>query len=180
MKTPRILALALIGTGALVSANAAQAAGNTASTTANITARVATAISINKTADMSFGDFTNDTAACTLVLSPSLGTVSVSTGACSPLAGGANPSAAAAFTVNGDTNHKFSVTLPGLSVTLSDGGGHTMTVNAFTMNPPGTPAGVLQLAAGTTSFTVGATLTTAANQTTGNYTGNFSVTVTYE
>lgn len=180
MQARRVLSLVAIGATALISANAAQAAGNSASTTANINARVAAAISILKTADMSFGDFTNDVAACTLVLSPSTGAVSVTAGACSPLAGGANPAAAAGFTVNGEGNHKFSVTLPGANVTLSDGAGHTLTVNTFTMNPVGAPAGVLQLAVGTTTFNVGASLTTVANQVAGNYTGTFSVTVTYQ
>ena len=62
------------------------------------------------------------------------------------------------------------ITLPG-TATLSNGTA-TMTLSNFVSNPAATMGT-------STVLTVGATLTVAANQAPGNYTGTFSVTVDY-
>jgi hypothetical protein len=59
------------------------------------------------------------------------------------------------------------------SVTLTSGAS-TMTLRAFTSNPAPT-AGALS--GGTLTFSVGATLTVGANQTTGSYSGSVPMTI---
>ncbi|MDG1824908.1 MAG: DUF4402 domain-containing protein [Henriciella sp.] len=65
---------------------------------------------------------------------------------------------AAAFDVAGEADYSYAITLPS-SVNISNGSGGTMAVN---------------------NFTVGGTLTVAANQASGEYTGTFAITVEYQ
>ncbi|MEM9939509.1 MAG: DUF4402 domain-containing protein [Pseudomonadota bacterium] len=81
---------------------------------------------------------------------------------------------AAAFSVAGEADQTYTITLPS-SVAISNGSGGSMTVDAFTgSKSTGT------LVAGTDTFTVGGQLNVAANQATGEYTGTFAVTVEYQ
>lgn len=81
---------------------------------------------------------------------------------------------AASFNVTGEADNVYTITLPS-SVSIGNGAGASMTVNAFTGSQnTGT------LVAGADSFTVGGTLNVAANQAAGEYTGTFSVTVEYQ
>lgn len=89
-----------------------------------------------------------------------------------------NTGAAAQFSISGDVDFTYSITLPADgTVTLSDGAGHSMNVNSFTSSPLLTgqlnPAGSQQLA-------VGATLNVGSNQPAGGYSGGFIVTVNYD
>lgn len=93
--------------------------------------------------------------------------------------GAAGIISAAKFTVSGDPSNSFSITLP-TSVQITTGeGGATMTVDTFTSTPSATGTLSSDEAAGTASLNVGATLTVAATQATGTYTGTFQVTVAY-
>ena len=145
-------------------------AQNTATATANATARIITPISISKTADLNFGEVVASGALGTVVLSPA-GARSTTGGA--SLGSGASVTAAA-FTVSGQASATYAITLPASSTVTS--GANTMTVNAFTSNPSGT--GALS-GGGSQNLTVGATLNVAASQATGTDTGTFPVTVTY-
>ncbi|MEQ3747275.1 MAG: DUF4402 domain-containing protein [Henriciella sp.] len=81
---------------------------------------------------------------------------------------------AAAFDVAGEADYSYAITLPS-SVNISNGSGGTMAVNNFTgSKASGT------LTAGADDFTVGGTLTVAANQASGEYTGTFAITVEYQ
>lgn len=155
---------------AVTLASYASAAQNTASTSANATARIVTPISISKTTDLNFGD---------VVASGSVGTVVVSTAGARSSTGGASLGngtsvSAAAFTVGGQANATYSITLPASATVTS--GANSMTVDTFTSNPSGT--GNLG-AGGSQTLNVGGTLNVGASQATGSYTGTFSVTVTY-
>lgn len=89
---------------------------------------------------------------------------------------------AATFNVTGDGASTYAITLPSADVSLSDGATHTMTVNAFTVaaGTTGSVAGAIgTLAAGAGVLNVGATLTVAALQAPGAYTGTYAVTVAY-
>lgn len=171
--TKTLLALAL---GAMLP-TALNAQTNTATATA--TAVIISPITIVKTADMSFGDIVADADGGTVTLNPvtSVRTptgISVITGSAFTLA---------SFTVAGQGNYTYSVTLPA-SATIDDGaGGTAMTVNSFTSSPSGA---ALRIDNDTKNqvLTVGATLNIGANQTPGTYTsaqgsGAFAVTVNY-
>ncbi len=81
----------------------------------------------------------------------------------------------ASFTVSGDANANYVITLPA-SVTFS-AGGKSMTVDTFTSNPSG--SGTLG-AAGTQTLSVGATLHVGSAQQSSAYSGSYAVTVAYD
>ena len=141
--------------------------------TATASATIVTGISISKVNDMNFGRLNPGSGGGTAELSTA--SVVTPTGDVTKLAG-ATPSAAS-FTVSGETGYTFSITLPSSDYTISDGSSHNMIVNTFLSSPAtsGTIAG------GGTTLSVGATLTVAAGQVSGNYTNvtGFTVTVNY-
>ncbi len=81
----------------------------------------------------------------------------------------------AIFTVTGDKDVAYSISLPG-SATLT-AGGDTVTVDTITSNPSGT--GVLA-GNGRATLNVGARLNLGVNQAAGSYSGTFDVTVNYQ
>lgn len=86
----------------------------------------------------------------------------------------------AVFTVTGSANAAYSIQLPA-SITLSDGGTNSITVDTFTAVSDSDGAGLTGTIDGTgnDSFNVGATLNLASSQAQGNYSGTFDVTVSY-
>jgi len=127
-------------------------------------------ITLGKGTDLRFGELFVGGSPGTCVVSP-LG-VRSSTGGVG--LGGTYSTGAATFTVGGDPLAAFSVTLPGATTMTSGVDG--MTVNGFTSDPDG--AGQLD-AVGIQTLTIGATLNVGANQAPGDYSGSFSVTVSY-
>jgi len=82
----------------------------------------------------------------------------------------------ATFTVGGEPNATYAITLPDdVTVTLT-GAGDPMAVTDFVSSPVGT--GTLS-GGGLQTLYVGATLNVGAAQVAGVYTGTFDVTVTY-
>lgn len=81
---------------------------------------------------------------------------------------------AAEFRVTGEADASYTIALP-TQIQLSNGAGMNMTVNDFT----GSKANGT-LVAGQDDFTVGGTLEVGANQSSGEYTGTFIVTVEYQ
>lgn len=79
------------------------------------------------------------------------------------------------FTVTGTSGATYAITIPSGNITLNDGGSNNITVGSFTSNPSGT--GVLT--GGTQTLHIGATLTVAANQAAGTYSGTYPITVEY-
>lgn len=155
----------------------AMAAGeNSATTTASTTATVVTPITISKTVDLSFGKIVPGVSSGTVVLAPANNARAVTGGTTL----GNSPGAAATFTVSGQVDATYSITLPGSAITLSDGSEHTMTAGTFTSDP--TPTGTLS-GAGSGTLKVGGTLNvdTSTNNPTGTYTNaaGLSVTVAY-
>jgi spore coat protein U-like protein len=141
-----------------------------ATTSANASATIVTAISLSKTSDLNFGN---------VVASGSTGTVVLTAGGARSVTGGASlgntgSTAAASFTVSGQASATYSITLP--SSTTITSGGNSMTVNTFSSSPSGT--GALS-GGGSQTLNVGATLQVGASQATGSYTGTFDVTVAY-
>lgn len=145
-----------------------------ASATANASATIVTPISIARTAHMNFGNVAvNATTAGTVELSPG-GARTAAGGVTLPATAGTV--SAASFTVSGEGNYTYAITLPSTDLTITDGT-NTMTVNAFTSTPSATGT----LSSGTQTLNVGATLNVAAGQAAGVYTSTtpFTVTVNY-
>jgi hypothetical protein len=127
-------------------------------------------IAISNSDALDFGDVVPGTSLGTVVMATA-GTRSATGGT---TLGSVNVGGAADFTVTGADGYAYSITLPS-SITLSDGGVNTMSVDTFTSNPSGTGT----LTGGSQALAVGATLHVGANQVAGSYSGSFDVTVTY-
>jgi hypothetical protein len=85
-------------------------------------------------------------------------------------------SSAAQFSVSGDPNLTYSITLPANGAVVLSSGANTMALSNFSSSP--SPAGQLS-AGGTQTLTVGATLTVGTTQATGSYSGSYDVIVNY-
>lgn len=148
----------------------AASAQSSATQSTTVSARVLAKIQLTKNTDLNFGD---------LVAGASAGTVVITTAGVRSSTGGValavGTVSQAGFTVTGEPNKTYTITVPG-SVTLNGPGGNTMLVNAFVLNPT-TPATLP--VGGTMPLNIGATLNVAANQVTGSYTNTFNVTVAY-
>jgi hypothetical protein len=157
--------LAILCTGAMAQESA----------TATATATIVTPISITKTVDMNFGNVAVQSAAGGSVILTPEGTRTTTGAVTLPLLGGTIT--AASFTVEGQGNYTYAITLPTADLQLSDGASHNMIVNSFTSTPSGTG----ELTAGSQVLNVGATLLVDAAQAAGTYVSGtpFNVTVNY-
>lgn len=153
--------------GALVLAAPAAFAQASASATANAGANIVTAITLTKTRDLYFGNFTA-TAGTATVAATSAGALTPGT----TVPAGGTPTSAA-FTVGGTGSRTFAIT-PITNTTISNGA-TTMVVNNFKTTPSGTGT----LSTGSAILYVGADLVIGTGQAVGDYTGTFSVTVNY-
>lgn len=147
-----------------------------ATATATATATIVTPIAIAKTVDMNFGNVAVTATPGTVILAPA-GTRTTSGGVTLPVEDGTI--AAASFTVTGVDGYAYGITLPSDDYIITKtSSSETMTVNAFTSDPTGTEG---NLAGGTETLNVGATLNVAAEQAAGEYTNTtgFDVTVNY-
>ncbi len=142
---------------------------NTVQTTA--TATIIGPLTLTKVSDMNFGNIAVTGTAGTVVLA--------TTGVRTPTGVALVPPAAgtpASFTVAGEGTRAFGITLPLDGTVTLILGANTMAVTGFNHNLGATPA----LVGGAAAFTVGATLSVAANQAPGVYnSANFPVTVNY-
>ncbi len=147
------------------------------SASASAEANIIIPIAITKVTDMNFGNVAVSASTGGTVI---LGTSSIRT---TGGAGGITLPAttgtvkAAEFTVIGQASYSYVITLPA-SCTISDGSGHTMTVNSFTSSPAST--GTLS-GSGRQSLKVSATMVVPASQPAGVYTnpGGVAVTINY-
>ena len=83
---------------------------------------------------------------------------------------------AASFSVTGDPNATYAISLPANGMVALTSGANTMAINDFTSSPALT--GQLT-GGGSQTLMVGATLSVSGNQPTGSYSGSFTVTVNY-
>lgn len=140
---------------------------------ASVSVNIVTPIAIVKAADMNFGNVAvSASVAGTVVLPPSGPRTTGGAGGVT-LPANIGTVSAASFTVSGQANYSYAITLPS-SVSITDGT-HTMTVNTFTSSPATT--GTLS-AGGSQTLTVGATLNVTAGQAAGTYTNATGVSVT--
>ena len=152
-----------------------------AQTTANVdnnaTATIIAPIGITAGADLAFGNIIKGAGDVTVDVN---GTRTISA---SMKPGNQNGTiTAGVFNVSGEAAYTYTITLPANDVVTITDGSDPMDVNDFncftaTDNDAGV-SGTLN-GSGTDVITVGATLTVAADQATGAYTGTFNVTVAY-
>jgi len=163
MKTLLITALVLLGFAASTFAQV--------TATASTTATIITPIAITKDVDMNFGNIAvSPTLGGTVVL-PTSGARTKTGGVTLPVVTGTVT--AASFTVTGEGNSTYSITLPSSAITLTSANG-TMTVENFVSNPSNTGA----LSNGSQEIKVGATLNVGAAQPAGTYTNESDLFVT--
>lgn len=140
-------------------------------------ATIVTPISIAVVDNMNFGNVNASGVAGSVALSTA-GVRTPSGGVTLPATTGSV--SAASFTVSGQANYTYAITLPTtLTITHSGGAGTgTMTVNTFVSDPATT--GTLD-GTGNQTLNVGATLGVGMNQAAGTYTSGstFNVTVAY-
>jgi hypothetical protein len=127
-------------------------------------------IAVNQASRLGFGQIVATQAPGTVTVTPA-GSRTSSGGT---VLGSGLGACAAEFTVSGEPNTAYSITLPD-AATLTAGGSF-MTVDAFTSRPSG--SGVLG-PQGTQGMSVGATLHVGIAQPQGSYSGTYAVTVTY-
>lgn len=130
------------------------------------------AMTLDNTRSLSFGSFVAGTGG-SVTLSP-LGQRTM-TG--SVVALPSVPGHSAEFTVSGDPGATYFIDLPGDASVALTGPGSDMRLTSFTSQPSG--AGGQLGGGGTQVLSVGATLEVGSSQTSGDYSGNFSVIVNY-
>ncbi len=152
-------------------------AQNTDTESANASANILEIIEITKDADLHFGDIVPSGTAGDVTVAPS--SAGTRTANNVTLLTQFTTQAAAAFTVNGEKNAAYYITLPSGDITLTESvSSATMVINTFTTDKASNES---QLnGSGTDSFFVGAKLSVGGTQTAGLYEGSFDVTVTYE
>jgi hypothetical protein len=136
-------------------------------------ATITAAITIVHTAHLHFGQIVAGVGAGTVVQSAAASPTRTATDCTLGNTTGMTP---ATFSVGGEPNATYAITLPGDSDVTITGAGDPMAVTAFTSSPSGT--GTLN-GSGAQTLYVGATLNVGAAQVAGVYTGTFDVTVTY-
>lgn len=164
--------VALVAIIAVMSVNAfAQSSGQA---TADVDAKIVAGISLTKVEDLKFGQIVRSATAGTVSINAASGVRTANGGVTLGLADGAR---AAEFSVAGEPSYAFAITLP-KSITLTKtGSSETMDVSNFVSTLTG-DAGTLDVS-GAASFSVGAELSVAANQATGVYKGDFTITAAY-
>lgn len=181
MKTIKFFAIVALFLGFSVNAMAQ----NTANVDASASANLIKPISIKKNLDLLFGDIIlNGSAASTVVLSALNDSPVAYTGDAAAYAS-TSPRQRAKFTVDGEENAKY-------SITIKDGAGGTGEANKVTLSKGGdnmvvdlvqnkeAADNVISATAAQNEIFVGGTLNIKANQALGAYTGTFNVTVAYE
>jgi hypothetical protein len=150
-----------------VNAQSSATSANTAS------ANIIKIITISEEAELNFGDIVPSEDLGTVVIAPA--GVRSFTGGVTLLNGYLTVHSAAEFSVTGDNNKTFIITLPNnTEIKLSKADGEDMDVTNFTHNSTLTTD-----VNGDASFNVGATLNVNADQAPGLYTGAYDVTVAY-
>jgi len=143
----------------------------TVTATSPAAAMIVAPLTITNTAGLHFG---------TIMRSAALGTVTVETDGDRTFTGGVTLSpispvhTVATFTIEGEAGRAYTIALP-TTVNIT-GAGTPMAVTAFISDPA---AGSYTPAGASTTLLVGATLSVAADQAAGPYTGTFDVSVNY-
>jgi hypothetical protein len=166
----KLFAIAIV----ILGFSATSFAQGTSTKSATASAKIVESLVLTNTVPLNFGTMTVPTTPATVTIAP--GGVRTSTGTLSLLTI-APISTDATYTVAGDNNATYVVTLPADGVVSIISGSNSMTVNAFKLTGDLTTRTLSGTGIGT--FDVGATLGLSSGQAAGSYTGSFDVTVAY-
>lgn len=171
--TLKISAIILFFAG--LTLNAQAQTGDPVQETATATATIIAPLTLTNAGDMSFGNITATAAGGTVVLAPAGGRTADGV----QLPGTTGTVSAASFTVGGEANYAYTVTLPTTHTLTKTASTETMALSTFTSSLTNETASLDGSGAG--SFTVGATLTLGADQVSGTYENatGFTVSVLY-
>lgn len=129
------------------------------------------------TQNLHFGTFASGPSAGTVTINPATG-LRTSTGGVT-LVSGAGLDANGVISLTASTGINITLSMTNTSFILSNGA-DTMVVNDFNINTAAAGSSILvNLAATTETFPIGATLQVGANQAQGTYTGNYTVNAIY-
>jgi hypothetical protein len=173
-----VLSLVAIVMIVCLSSNVMAQALATATGVNNATAKILTTITISQTHILNFGTMslpTPSTGDATVLLTAG-GTRTTPTANITLLAQ-APVSAPGAYTVGGDANATYVITLPPTSVTLTGPGGWSLSADNFSCSYAGLNSTLN--GSGADNFTVGALLHVPNPIVAGTFTGSFDVTVAY-
>ena len=173
------IAIAIAFVASVIGFAGTASAQRTASASATASAKIVSGISLSKVQDLNFGQVVRSTAAGTVVLDPTSASRTFNGGVTVGQNGG---NAYAQFTASGEASYAYSLTMPSsvtLTQTVTSGTPATMTVTSLASTLGSSNNGSLNNE-GTNTFNVGGTLNVGASQATGNYTGTFNVTVSYQ
>ncbi len=149
-----------------------------ASNGANLGATIVSGVAIRKTADLGFGEIVSSATGGTVAIAAATGERTVM----GVMSGQNSGNSAAVFSVTGQVDYSYALALPTTVITITKTTGSiprsSMTVTDFTSSQTSSNDGGFDI--GTRNFSVGATLYAGANQSSGIYTGSFTVTVTYQ
>lgn len=159
---------------AIIGFSATSFAQGTSTKSASASAKIVESLVLTNTVPLNFGTMTVPTSAATVTIAP--GGVRTSSGTLSLLTI-APVSTDATYTVAGDKNATYVVTLPADGVVSIVSGSNSMTINSFKLTGDLTTRTLS--GAGNDTFDVGATLGLASGQAAGSYIGSFDVTVAY-
>ena len=158
---------------AMVAFGATSFAQQTATAHVSTNARIITPIDITGVDALEFGDVAVGSTGGTVVISTA-GIASTTGDITLPNTGATRSQAT--FTVTGEANQTYSITLTNATVVITDGT-NNMNVSTFVTDP--TPTGTLN-GSGTQTLNVGGTLTVAGGQAPGTYTNATDLEVTVE
>lgn len=140
-----------------------------ASATGGATVKILQAITVTKSSDLDFGKIVPSASASTVAIAED------STRTCGAGLSCYGTTAAGAFDITGSAGESVTVAIDNPNITLSDGGSNSMAVALNT-----TTTGLTLSGAGAGSFKVAGTLNVGANQAAGVYSGQYSVSVSYQ
>ena len=174
MKAIKFFAIAILFSGVSVMSSAQNTA---TSESVNAAANIISPLGITSTGSLNFGTLVSMATSYTATVGTDANRT-LSNDNAAKVGGIASTVTVPTFNVTGDSNAKFSITLPvSTSLTTTSGGETaTMTVDNFVHNAGISP----KLDSGAASFKVGATLNVGNAQKAGSYTGTFTVTVAYQ
>lgn len=169
------LAVLIIAIGMGIADLAQASSGNTSVSSGSASATVEAPIQLVATGSLNFGTFAQPKTAGTITISP-YGAVSTTGELGTDMAvAQSTAKSAASFTVNGMPGVQFSAS--GVSTVTISNGAAKMTIGQFTISS--SFSGGQIGSNGTTTFTIGGTLTASAGQAAGTYSGTFPITVAY-
>jgi hypothetical protein len=166
----------LLASAALIGLLSAPAlAQDTASQSTTGSGRIIQPITLTKNSDLSFGTVVRPTTGTNTI------TIDATTGAISKTGAGdaalaASTSGRATYSVGGEGAQTFAISTPATFNMTS--GANSLTVTLASSSATGTISGSLG-SAGTATFGVGGSFPVSNTQASGNYTGTFTTTVTY-